>query len=402
MPATLEELAMKLGVSASTVSRVVNNKKYVKPLTREKVLRAIEESGYTPNQIARNLKYRQTKTVAYVVPDISEDFFAYVYKGVDSVLGERGYNILMCDTDEDPAKEEMYLDILSQKQIDGVILATVSSDNAVVRKHLEKGMKVVFFDNLPGIGSDCGAGTGKGDKGSRENTLRELSVLTDNIMASRMAVRHLVEQGHRNIGIITGKQEETTGHERFKGFMDAMAEQNLTVADELVAVGDFKEKSGYECMKAMLERNAASIQCGSRTKSVIKKTVGICGNNNTGVEAGSDSGITAVYVTSSKMTYGAIKAIIEKGLDIPGDIALVGFDIRDPSGLIKPGITTLKQNETEIGRTAARLLLDELDRAAGRKSGTGNSEYGARKVLFEPALIIRESSGRRIMGCNGK
>ncbi|MDD5603620.1 MAG: LacI family DNA-binding transcriptional regulator, partial [Eubacteriales bacterium] len=314
MPLTLEEIAFKLGVSASTVSRVVNKKKYVRKETRDKVLEAISKYGYVPNQVARSLKCRTSNTVAYIVPDISEDFFAYVYKGAESIFRAHGYNILMCDTDEDQEREAMYLDVIAQKQIAGVMLATVSGEGSPVLEHIRNGMKVVFFDNLPAL---CKTGAGPNGYGY-------YTVITDNIKASKMAVSHLAELGHRSIGIIAGKQEETTGEERLNGYIAEIRERNLDLRDDLIAIGDFKEKSGYQGMKRLLQKNRPGYGSGDRN-----------GLNR----------ITAVYVTSSRMTYGAIKAIYESGLKIPGDIALVGFDIKDPSGLIKPGITTLLQDE---------------------------------------------------------
>ena len=128
MSTTLKDVAEKLNISVSTVSRVVNNKKYVNPKTREKVLKALEEMNYTPNQVARSLKKRATNTIGIIVPDISEDFFAHVIKGIDEILSNNGYSIILCDTDEKPEKEELYLNLLIEKQVDGIILATVSKN----------------------------------------------------------------------------------------------------------------------------------------------------------------------------------------------------------------------------------------------------------------------------------
>ena len=119
MSSNLKDIAKKLNISVSTVSRVVNNKQYVKPKTREMVVQALNELNYRPNQVARSLKNKITRTIGIMVPDISEDFFAYVIKGVDSVLSKNGYTIVLCDTGENPEKEELYLNLLLEKQIDG-------------------------------------------------------------------------------------------------------------------------------------------------------------------------------------------------------------------------------------------------------------------------------------------
>lgn len=333
MAITLQELAKKLGVSPSTISRVANNKSFVKPETRKKILKAIDEYNYTPNQIARSLKVKVTKTVAVVVPDISEDFFSYVIKGIDEVLSQNGYTIILCDTGENSEKEDLYLNMLMQKQIDGIILATVSKDYKTIYKILESKNNMLFFDNLPNI------------------KMNYDSVITDNIKASSMVVEHLIGLGHKKIGIITGKQNETTGFERLMGYKKALIENNIPIDEKLICIGDFKEKSGYESAEKLMENN---------------------------------KDMTALYVASSKMTYGAIKALNNRGKRIPSDIALVGFDVHDPTGLISPGITTIIQNEENIGKTAGEFFLKKME--------SGNRVVN-QKILLDPQLVIRESCG---------
>ena len=333
MSSTLKDVAKKLNVSVSTVSRVVNNKKYVKPETRQLVQEAMEEMSYTPNQVARSLKIRTTNTIGIIVPDISEDFFSSVIKGIDKVLSSNGYFIVLCDTGEDPEKEEMYLNLYSEKQIDGMILATVNRKHKVVDKLLAKGTPIIFIDNLPPLRNNFD------------------SVIIDNNKASYIAVGHLLEQGHKRIGIITGKTDETTGYERLRGYKMALRDNGIEPDDCLIKVGDFKEPSGYQKMKELLA----------------------CKD------------ITAVYVASSKMTYGAIKAIFEQGLRIPEDISVVGFDIHDNSGLMSPSITTIIQPEDRIGRVAAELLIKKL---------RDSEEEFSQKIVLDPALIIRRSTSK--------
>ena len=333
MSVRLKDIAEKLNISVSTVSRVVNNKNYVKPETREMVLKAINELNYTPNQIARSLKKKSTNTIGIVVPDISEDFFAYVIKGMDNVFSSNGYTIILCDTGENPQKEELYLNLLIEKQIDGVILATVNKNSEGFDCLFNNKIPVIFIDNLPNIKRNYD------------------SVIIDNSKASYIAIEHLFKLGHRKIGIITGKLHETTGYERLVGYRRAYMDHNIEFDEELIRTGDYKEKSGYENMKSLLE---------------------------------SGKQITAVYVVSSKMTYGAIKAIKDKGLRIPEDIAVVGFDVHDISGLISPGITTILQPEESIGRVAAELMMKRLQ---------NKEDTLSQKIVLEPRLEIRGSCG---------
>ncbi len=333
MTSNLKDVAQKLNISVSTVSRVVNGKVYVKPETREMVMKALDELNYTPNQVARSLKNKATKTIGIVVPDISEDFFAYVIKGIDNVLSRNGYTIILCDTGESAQKEELYINLLSEKQIDGVILATVCKEHQTLYKLIAKELPIIFIDNLPHLKTNYD------------------SVIIDNSRASYMAVEHLINLGHKTVGAIIGKMDETTGYERLSGYKKALEDNHLPVNENLIKIGDFKEKSGYEGMKSLLEMN---------------------------------KDISAVYVASSKMTYGAIKAIKEKGLQIPKDISLVGFDIHDVSGLITPSITTVLQPEERIGKVAGELMLKRLQ---------DSDERYSQKIVLEPEILIRDSCG---------
>lgn len=333
MSSNLKDIAKKLNISVSTVSRVVNNKIYVKPETKEMVMRALNELNYMPNQIARSLKNKSTKTIGIMIPDISENFFTNVIKGTDDVLSRNGYAIILCDTGESAEKEESYLNLLSEKQIDGLILATVCKEYKNLYKLIAKEIPIIFIDNLPNLKSSYD------------------SVIIDNSRASYIAVEHLINLGHKAIGAIIGKMDETTGYERLLGYRKALEDNKIDINENLIRIGDFKEKSGYECMKALLELN---------------------------------QNFSAVYVASSKMTYGAIKAIREKGLKIPEDISLVGFDIHDVSGLITPSITTILQPEERIGKVAGELMLKRLQ---------VSDERFNQKIVLDPDILVRDSCG---------
>jgi LacI family transcriptional regulator len=331
LSSTLKEIAKELGLTASTVSRVVNSKEYVKPETRKLVLKALEKYNYMPNQTARNLRSKKTNMIAVIVPDISEGFISNIVKVLEHVLGESGYSIILCDTNEEPEKEEQYLNILLQKQIDGVIIATVSKKPDAIFKYFDKNLGVVFFDNLPNINVSFDA------------------VITDNVKSSNMAVNYLCDLGHKKIGIIAAKQDETTGFERLIGYKKALTDHEIEISDNLIAIGDFKEQSGYDCMKTLMNRNPD---------------------------------MTAVYAVSSKMTFGAIKAAQENGKKIPDDISIVGFDVHDPSGLICPCITTIIQDEVNI----AKLVSENIIKGIADKENSVK-----KKILLEANLVIGNS-----------
>ena len=328
---TLTEVARRIGVSASTVSRVVNNIGNVKPETREKVLEAMRTYRYVPNQVARNLKMSRSNAVGVVVPDINDPYFANIIKGMEMLLSGRGYSMILCISNEDGAKERKYLDFMMQNMIDCAVVATVSSVGDAHQRYLDSGRAMVFIDNLPGYLSGYDA------------------VITDNEAASRLAVTHLHDRGHKNIAIIAGKQTETTGCDRLGGYLKAMRALGLPVRPGWVRLGDFKGESGYQAMRGLLLENPD---------------------------------VTAVYVNSSHMTYGACKAIQDAGLDVPGDVSVVGFDIHNNTGMMESSICSVVQQEDEIGRLACEMLFGALE---------GEPPAGPRKVLVKPVLIARPS-----------
>jgi LacI family transcriptional regulator len=339
---TLKDIAKELNISISTVSRVVNNKEYVNPKTRKKVLEGLAKHSYVPNQVARSLKKQSTKTIGIVVPDISENFFAQIIKGIDEVLGKHKYSIILVDSDESSEKEEKYLELLYQNRIDGLVLATVSKEYKTLKMYFTNDIPVIFIDNIPDLVEDIDC------------------VIINNKKASEMAINHLVERGNSKIAVIIGSPNETTGYERLDGYKRALEDNNISINESLIKYGNYKENTGYFCMKELLEDKASQP-------------------------------FTAVYIGSEKMTYGAMKAIKEFGLKIPDDIALVGFDVHDKSGLISPGITSIRQPESNIGNIVGDLMINRLK----EKNQNGEMMRGIKqRVVLEPNLEIKKSSNR--------
>ncbi len=343
MAQTLKDIADKLGLSVSTVSRVVNNKQYVNPATRAKVMAELEKGNYVPNQVARSLKKQATKTIGILVPDISENFFAQIIKGIDSVVGKYNYSIVLADSNESEEKEEKYLELLFQNRIDALVLATVAKEYKVLMNYFANNIPVVFIDNIPSLDRDIDC------------------TIINNQRASILAVNHLIENGNLKIAVIVGSPDETTGYERLEGYKRALIQNNIEVDEKLIKYGNYKEDTGYTCMKELLsdrDRNPFS----------------------------------AVYVGSERMTYGAIKAIKEFGLNMPDDIALVGFDVHDKSGLITPGITSIRQPESNIGNIVADLVIKRLqEKKHSAKSGI-SKETPKQRIVLEPTLDIKDTS----------
>lgn len=334
---TLKDVADKLGISVSTVSRAVHNKEYVKEETRELVLQALKEYNYIPNEIARSLKAQSSMTIGVVIPDICEVFFGEIIKGIDSILAPCGYTIIVADTNESKTNEKKYLEMLYQKRIDALVLATVDLSGESVKQFLTSGIPVVFIDNIP--------------------KLSQIDTITiDNRLASNIAVKALSEAGHKQIATIIGSTEETTGHERMQGYEEGLELWGIPYYQELVRFGNYKEKDGFACMESLLNQRK-------------------------------EHPFTSVYVTSEMMTFGAIKAIRSHGLRIPEDISLIGFDIHDKAGLVSPSIATIRQPEMLIGKRSGEMLLRRL--RAGKEEA--EERLTAEKVLLQPSLTIGQS-----------
>lgn len=325
---TLKYIAKEMGISVSTVSRALNGKSVVKEETRKKVLEMAKKIGYVPNEVARSLKKSSTETVAVVLPDISENFFAKIVKGLEAIMTKYGYMIIIADSHEKAEKEKKYVDMLYRRRVDALVLATVDCSGETATPFLSSETPVVFIDNIP--------------------LLDNIDVITvDNVEASRIATEHLISAGHKCIATIIGSKTETTGIERLEGYKEALLGHGLKYNEKLVAYGDYKMDSGYEAMKQLLEKK-------------------------------DEVDFSAVYVTSEKMTYGALKAIREKGLSVPDDISVIGFDIHNFNDDRQQIITTVSQPEENIGKQVGELLIRRIKE---------DGDPPKIRLLLEPSFI---------------
>ncbi len=329
---SIKDVARSTGCSPSTVSRVLNKKGNISEETERRVLEAVEQLGYIPNSVARSLKNCKTNTIGVIVPDVSEIYFARLIRGINLVAGQKGYFIMLCESEESPERENALISLLNENRVDGLIIATVQNDERIINSIQQVTCPIVFVDNVPSSiqGYD--------------------SVSTDNIMASRIAVEHLVKQGHSRIAAIMGKRTERVGFERYSGYLKALTDNNIPISNELIRFGDFKELSGYEAMKDLL--NGGSL-------------------------------FTAVYIASSKMTYGAMTAIKEAGLRIPEDISIVGFDIQGDYPMLPPGIASVCQKDQETGQCAAEIMFSRIEEST-------ESSVACEHIVLDPFLKLSE------------
>lgn len=327
MTPKLIDIAKHVNVSVSTVSRVLNGKDRVSEETREKVLDAIKKFNYKPNEIARSLRNKSSMTIGLVLPDISNEFFSLLSKGAESVAKENGYLTILCNSDNDNETEEEYMHMLRQKQVDGIILATVCRDKEYFESILESNVPVVFVDNLPKLKNNYN------------------SVTIDNEKAAYDLTRYLILNGHEQIGAIMGSMKETSAAERLKGYKRALCESSIKINQNHIRIGDFTLESGYKNMKIILEK---------------------------------DSVPGAVFAANNMIAYGAVKAIREKGLKVGEDIEVVCFDANDNTGLMSIRIPSMIQPAEKIGKIALDIIIKRLE-------GGDNRIYD--KMILEPVFV---------------
>lgn len=333
-PVTLKDVARRARVSVSTAARALGGYGYVSPATRERVLRAARALDYHPNAVARSMIKGRTHTIGVVVSDSSNPFFAAVVRGIEDVALPHGYGILLCNADEDPAKEAMYVDMLRQKRVDGVIVSPSDSSSGALPRLLASGVPVVQVDRrAPGLAADA--------------------VVTDNRAGVRAAVEHLSSLGHRHIGLIGGPARLYTGRERTEAFRDALRQLGLPVVEDWLLEGTFKVDSGYELAGRLLRSSPRP---------------------------------TAVFVANNLMTIGALLRFKEAGVRIPEEVAVVGFDDMDWAPILTPPLTAVAQPTFELGRAAATLLLERIHRPS----------LQPRLVVLPPRLVVRESCGAQL------
>jgi LacI family transcriptional regulator len=311
---TISDVAKRAGVSAMTVSRVVNGTGYTSTETRARVEAAIEELGYVPNALARQLRSKRTKTIALVVSDISNPFFTTIARGVEDFFVGHGFSVMYCNTDEDEAEEEQYLLMLIERQVDGILLVPARSSGDPFRLLKTHHMPVVVIDR-------------------RIDAANVDSVRCDSEAGAYALAKHLVDLGHRRIAVLTGRRDVSTSVDRVAGCRRAMEEVGADLPDELVHWGGFQfgksnQADGHRMATEMLAAE------GERPTAVF------CANNFIG--------------------FGAIRALREAGLRVPDDMSVVAFDDLPEEWISEPFLTVAAQPAYEIGRRAATLLLAHI------------------------------------------
>jgi len=333
MATTIKDIAEETGVSYATVSRALNNKYGVKPGTREKILAVARARGYTPNGIARGLVRKQTHSIGLIIPDISNPFFPQVASGVEDGAREKGYSVFLCNTNYESDQEARYLQLLIEKRVDGIILASGCQASDTINPLLMGSIPIVSL---------C----------TRFENVKNSFVVIDNERGGFIATKHLIEQGYPTVGYIGTHGDGISEGERFKGYLQALEKFNIPFDDRFVFSGDLKRETGYKITKRLI--------AGQHFPR-------------------------ALFVENDLMALGAIQGIKESGRRVPEDIAVVGFDDIAFASFPEIGLTTVRQPKYEMGKLAADILLDSIIKPTRE----------AKKHILEPKLIVRTSSCRR-------
>lgn len=331
--ANIRDVAKRAGVAPITVSRVINDSGYVSQEKRERVEAAIAELGYVPNSLARSLRFKKTKTIALILTDVTNPFWTTVARGVEDAASERGFNVILCNTDESEAKQANYLNVLLQKQVDGFILVPARSTAESVVQIQKHGTAVVVLDRTVPY-SEVDLVRGDSEEGAYQ------------------LIRLLLDLGHRDIAVLSGPKKVSTAVDRVAGYRRAMAEVGLKTNGALVYHGEYIQAGGYEMMQEVLGRQPRP---------------------------------SAVFAANNFIAIGAIKALYDAGLRVPEDMAVVAFDDIPDNLVIEPFLTVVAQEGYEMGRCATDLLLDRLS--------SQESSMAYQEIVLPTKLVIRQSSG---------
>ncbi|GAA4558795.1 substrate-binding domain-containing protein [Planotetraspora kaengkrachanensis] len=327
---SITRVAELAGVSATTVSHTLNGRRPVADSTRRRVLDAIERLGYRPNVLARGLRTSRSQTIGLVIPDITNPFYPALARGLQDVLGPAGYDEIISNTDGDRGMERAAIEQMIARQVDGLAFAVFHTHAEDLLPAIEAGIPVVRLGGrLVQEGVDV--------------------VHSDDEGGAAEAARYLLERGYRRIGFVCGPEAEGPAAERVAGYRAALTEAGAPADPRLVVHTHFSRVGGRDGAAALLDLPEPP---------------------------------DAVLCANDIMAIGALETAARRGLHVPGDLAVMGFDDIEAAGLISPGLTTMANPAREIGQACARLLLDRLSGQAG----------GYREVVIPARLVRRQSA----------
>jgi LacI family transcriptional regulator len=288
------------------------------------------ELNYRPNALARSLRQGKTNTLGLVLPDSANPFFAEISRSIEDEAFNKGYSVFLCNTELDTQRELFYVDVLSKKQVDGIIFVAAGDQADSLDFLVREGMPVVMIDrNVPNVQVDA--------------------VLPDHQLGGFLATQHLLQLGHTRIACIAGPSSITPSAERITGYRNALEQAGISYDENLVIRGDYHAQSGMEITNSLLKMNPRP---------------------------------TAIFALNDLMALGALRAAAEAGCSVPRDLAVVGYDDLELSQYTNPPLTTIAQPKREIGRQAVNLLVNRISQ----------KERPTSRLVLSPDLIVRQST----------
>lgn len=329
MAASIKDVAKEAGVSIATVSRVLNDVDVVNEETKKKVMDAIGKLDYRPNIVARSLKTQKTRTIGIVVPDISSQFYPEIVRGAEDVANIYNYNVILCNTDLDSQKEVEYLKVLREKMVDGIIYMSNSLADDILALLNNLKLPTVLIETK-----------GQDDKFP--------SVTINNEKAAYDATKYLIKKGNKKIAFVGVKPDTPNASAlRFGGYKKALEENGIKVNEDLVQFGGLKAADGRDGMEVILKKTEAD----------------------------------AVFCSSDEIAMGVINALREKGLEVPKDVDVIGFDNIYASSIYYPKLTTVEQPMYDMGSVGMRMLIKIINK----------KEVEVEHYVLEHKIIERDS-----------
>lgn len=331
MGPSIKDVAHMAGVSTSTVSLVFNQPHRIKEETRFRVLAVAEKLNYIPNRLARSLVTNKTRTIGLVISDIIDPFYAEISRAVEDTLGKEGYSLILCNTDNDIKKEEQYINLLLEQNVEGIILVPIGTRYEHLLKTINQGKKIVFVDR-------------KIDK------LPICSVTINNEKAGYIATKYLIDKGHKVIACISGNQFLKEIKDRIKGYKNALFENDLPLFEPLIVPGSYEIEENYNIVMELFKKK---------------------------------KGITGIFITDDIIAYVVLDSLKKLGINVPEQVSIVSCDDISFSKFLRVPLTTISQPKYELGQVAAKLILKKLNKVTNDDS--------IENIELPFSLVIRDS-----------
>lgn len=336
---TINDIAEALNITASTVSRALQDHPRISDATKKEVIRTAKKLNYHPNNIAAALRKGKSNLLGVMVPITDENFFASAIRGIEEVANQSGFRVLIMQSNDSTDKEKANIDAMFRAQVDGV-LASIAMETTTFEHYqeiIDRGIPLILFDRFSDL-------------------INTNTVALDDYQGAYKAVEHLIKQGCRKIVHFAGYQHVSIYGERFRGYRDALKNYDIPFNDDLFYECDLKLESGRKLAKKILSRNVLP---------------------------------DAIFSSSDYSAMGAMQVLKAHGIAIPGQIAIVGFSNEPFSSFVEPGLSTVEQHSSKMGQLSAKLFLEQL--ALGTES-----ELITKKTVITPKLIIRASSNKEV------